>query len=317
MGRTVLPLMENARIVDNVYWGNVEIGDRYYVQGQLWACWTDENGHLHSRAIPAEEGGMQTSAPFTATSREGYAEVVFTIDTTQFADMHYDYLIVTEKLFHERSGVCVANHCDLSDVQQTIYTPDMHTTATTAAGHTLPETSLSDVIPVTITDRVYYENLVPGTDYTIVGNVQYALTDANGNVTESGALVQNGHEVKAQQTFTPTESSGYIDLTFEVNVADIMAKGYDKLVCFEEMYVGPGVRVAIHADINDEEQTIDVPHTPTPTPTPPETPPKTGDESGYANYVVGAIVAITFLAAGITLLAVLDRKNNPDDKKKK
>ena len=130
-------------------------------------------------------------------------------------------------------------------------------------------------------------------------------------------MVQNGVEVKAQQTFVPTSSSGYVDLEFTVNAADIMAHGYDRLIAFEEVYVGPGVLVALHADITDEEQTIYVPPVNTPTPTPPETPPKTGDESGYANYVVGAIVAITFLAAGIALLAVLDRKNNPDDKKKK
>ena len=53
-----------------------------------------------------------------SSEQSGYAEVVFTIDSTRLAGMHYDYLIVTEKLFHANSGICVANHCDLSDVQQ-------------------------------------------------------------------------------------------------------------------------------------------------------------------------------------------------------
>ena len=254
MGRTVLPLTENARIVDNVWWSNVEIGDRYYVQGQLWACWTDENGNLHSRAIPEDEGGLVTSAPFTAESRSGYAEVVFTIDSTRLAGMHYDYLIVTEKLFHANSGICVANHCDLSDVQQTVYMPDLHTTAYTETGSTLPEGAGL----ITVTDRVYYENLVPGTSYTIVGNLQYAVTDANGNVIESGPLVQNGQEVKAEITFTPTESSGYVELTFTVDAGDIVARHYNKIIAFEEMYTAPGVLVSIHADINDEDQTLTV-----------------------------------------------------------
>ena len=169
--------------------------------------------------------------------------------------MHYDYLIVTEKLFHANSGICVANHCDLSDVQQTVYMPDLHTTAYTETGSTLPEGAGL----ITVTDRVYYENLVPGTSYTIVGNLQYAVTDADGNVIESGPLVQNGQEVKAEITFTPTESSGYVELTFTVDVTDILAKHYNKIVAFEEMYVGPGIRVAIHADINDEEQTVTPP----------------------------------------------------------
>ena len=55
--------------------------------------------------------------------------------------------------------------------------------------------------------------------------------------------------------------------------------------------------------------------TPTPTPTPPETPPKTGDNSGYANFVAGAIVAFTLVSAGLSLLMILNRKK--DNKKKK
>jgi uncharacterized SAM-binding protein YcdF (DUF218 family) len=178
---------------------------------------------------------------------------------------------------------------------------------------------MSDIQRVTITDRVFYENLVcDGRSYTCVGNLQYAKTDADGNIIESGALVQNGQAVTNSVTFVPTSPNGYVDIEFSVDVSDIMAHEYNKIVVFEDLYYGPeGIIVASHADITAEDQTIDVPGTPTPTPTPPETPPKTGDESGYANYVVGAIVAITFLAAGIALLAVLDRKNNPDDKKKK
>ena len=101
--------------------------------------------------------------------------------------------------------------------------------------------------------------IVPGTEYTVVGNLQYALTAENGNITESGPLVQNGVDVKAQQTFVPTSSSGYVDLEFTVNAADIIAHGYDRLIAFEEVYVGPGVLVALHADITDEEQTVYVP----------------------------------------------------------
>ena len=122
-------------------------------------------------------------------------------------------------------------------------------------------------------------------------------------------MVQNGVEVKAQQIFVPTSSSGYVDLEFTVNAADIMAHGYDRLIVFEEVYGAPGVLVALHANLYDEQQTIYVPpvNTPTPPVTPPDTP-KTGDESGYGNYVAGAIVAVTLLASGITLLVILYRR---------
>ena len=200
---------------------------------------------------------------------------------------------------------------DLTDQAQTIQVPNVHTTATTETGHTLPEGANADIRPVTVTDRVYYENLIPGKSYTVVGNLQYARTDAEGNITESGALVQNGQPVTATKTFVPEASTGYIDLEFTVNAADIMAHGYNRIVVFEDLYFGPeGIRVAVHADITDEDQTIFVPptNTPTPTPTIPGTPPKTGDESGYGEAMFGAVVAVIILAAGVAALAILDRK---------
>lgn len=324
MGRTVIGLQQRARIVDEVTYENLLVdGRQYMIQGCLYWMYTDENGTIHSGPMADIIGEAQATSTifFTPTEQDGTIEMLFTFDSTVLADLHYDRLVVCESIF-VNGGIGwkrIANHWDFryENNSQSIYVPDVHTTASTGVGQTLPEGQNPDIMPVTVSDRVFYENLVPGTEYTVVGNLQYAITDENGNITESGPLVQNGVEVKAQQTFVPTSSSGYVDLEFTVNAADIMAHGYDRLIAFEEVYVGPGVLVALHADITDEEQTIYVPPVNTPTPTPPETPPKTGDESGYANYVVGAIVAITFLAAGIALLAVLDRKNNPDDKKKK
>lgn len=300
-----------ATITDSVYYGNVEVGQSYYVEGSLWGCYTDENGYIHSTPITQEEGGRSNSAVFTATESSGVVEVLFTINSTMLSDRGFDYVVVTERLIHVGSGVSIADHMDLTDQAQTIQVPNVHTTATTETGHTLPEGTNADIRPVTVTDRVYYENLIPGKSYTVVGNLQYARTDAEGNITESGALVQNGQPVTATKTFVPEASTGYIDLEFTVNAADIMAHGYNRIVVFEDLYFGPeGIRVAVHADITDEEQTIFVPptNTPTPTPTIPGTPPKTGDESGYGEAMFGAVVAVIILAAGVAALAILDRK---------
>ena len=300
-----------ATITDSVYYGNVEVGQSYYVEGSLWGCYTDENGYIHSTPITQEEGGRSNSAVFTATESSGVVEVLFTINSTMLSDRGFDYVVVTERLIHVGSGVSIADHMDLTDQAQTIQVPNVHTTATTETGHTLPEGANADIRPVTVTDRVYYENLIPGKSYTVVGNLQYARTDAEGNITESGALVQNGQPVTATKTFVPEASTGYIDLEFTVNAADIMAHGYNRIVVFEDLYFGPeGIRVAVHADITDEDQTIFVPptNTPTPTPTIPGTPPKTGDESGYGEAMFGAVVAVIILAAGVAALAILDRK---------
>ena len=249
-----------ATINDFVYYGNVEIGRAYYVEGILWGCYTDEAGQIHSVNL-SEQGGRVCSDTFTATQKSGVVEVRFTVDSTTFANSGYDYLVVTERLVDVGSGVCVGYHGSLTDQDQTIYVPELHTTAFTDTGKTLPEGNMPDIQRVTVTDRVYYENLVcDGRTYTVVGNVQYAKTDANGNITESGALVQNGQAVTNTVTFVPTSPNGYIDVEFSVDVSDIMAHEYNKIVVFEDLYYGPeGVVVAHHADITDEEQTVNVP----------------------------------------------------------
>ena len=266
MGRTVIGLQQRARIVDEVSYENLLVdGRQYMIQGCLYWMYTDENGTIHSGPMADIIGEAQAMSTifFTPTEQDGTIEMTFTFDSTVLADLHYDRLVVCESIF-ANGGIGwkrIANHWDFryENNAQSIYVPDVHTTASTAVGQTLPEGQNPDIMPVTVSDRVFYENLVPGTEYTVVGNLQYAITDSNGNITESGALVQNGQEVKAQKTFVPTSSSGYVDLEFTVNAADIMAHGYDRLVAFEEVYVGPGVLVALHADITDEEQTVYVP----------------------------------------------------------
>ena len=266
MGRTVIGLQQRARIVDEVTYENLLVdGRQYMIQGCLYWMYTDENGTIHSGPMADIIGEAQATSTifFTPTEQDGTIEMLFTFDSTVLADLHYDRLVVCESIF-ANGGIGwkrIANHWDFSyeNNSQSIYVPDVHTTASTAVGQTLPEGQNPDIMPVTVSDRVFYENLIPGTEYTVVGNLQYAITDENGNITESGPLVQNGVEVKAQQTFVPTSSSGYVDLEFTVNAADIMAHGYDRLIAFEEVYVGPGVLVAHHADITDEDQTVEVP----------------------------------------------------------
>lgn len=261
MGRTVISIGENARVVDEVRYENLLVdGREYMVQGTLYWMYTDENGVIHNGSMAEYIGdsAMETRM-FTPTEQDGMIEMTFTFDSTVLTDLHYDKLVVCETIF-SNGGIGwkpICSHWDFSyeNNSQSIDIPDVRTTATAEDGsHNL---AIEPAIQ-TVTDRVYYENLVTGTDYTIVGSLQYTATDANGNVT-SGPLVQNGQEVRASVTFTPTTSSGYVDITFTVDVSDLMAHGYEKLVAYEELYAGPGVLVGLHADINDEGQTVSVP----------------------------------------------------------
>ena len=269
MGRTVIGLGERARIVDEVSYSNLLVdGREYMVQGTLYWMYQDENGAIHSGPMSDLIGEAQATATMTFKPEEhggqnGTIEMTFTFDSRVLENLHYDRLVVCETIF-ANGGIGWKPICHHWDFQwennaQSIYVPDVHTTAFTEVGTTLPEGQMPDIQTRVVTDRCFYENLVPNTEYTIVGNVQYAMVDENGNISEWGDLVQNGQAVTGQTTFVPTSSSGYVDVTFTVNVSDIMAKGYDKLVCFESVYSSPGILCAIHADITDSEQDIDIP----------------------------------------------------------
>ena len=259
-GRTVITYGERARIVDEVSYSNLLVdGRQYMVQGVLYWVYTDDNGYIHSGPVSDLLGDVQamSTAYFTPDRQDGTVELTFTFDSRALSDLGYDKLIVCETLY-ANGGIGwepIAHHWDFSmeNNSQSIEIPQIRTTAYTPTGSILPEAE-----SVQIVDRVWYENLIPGIEYTVVGNVQYALTDENGSITESGALVQNGQEVKAQTSFVPESSSGFVEVSFTVNALDVHSSGVDKLIVFEELYSAPGVLVSMHADIEDDYQTIDV-----------------------------------------------------------
>lgn len=261
MGRTVIGLDQRARIVDEVNYENLLVdGREYMIQGCLYWMYTDDNGNIHSGPMSDIIGEAQAVSTilFVPDQQDGTVEMTFTFDSTVLSDLHYDRIVVCESIF-ANGGIGwkrIANHWDFryENNSQSIYVADVHTTATTQLGNVLPEQSIC-----TVTDRVFYENLVPGTEYTLVGNVQYAITDAAGVIIESGALIQNGNAVTSSLTFVPESQSGFVDITFTVDASDIAGREYDRIVVFEELFVGPGVRIAVHADINDADQTIYIP----------------------------------------------------------
>lgn len=98
---------------------------------------------------------------------------------------------------------------------------------------------------VTIIDRVSYNNLVVGAQYSLVGSLYDAekkepIKDADGNRIESSI------------TFTAKKSNGYEEVSFEALYEDLKDK---KTVVFEELYEDGDI-VAIHKDYEDKNQKI-------------------------------------------------------------
>ena len=101
---------------------------------------------------------------------------------------------------------------------------------------------------MTLTDTVWYENLEPGREYTIEGT----LMDK-----ESGEplLDADGNPATATTTFTAKTSSGTVEMEFTFRVNDVT---HVSIVAFESL-LEDGVEVAVHADIEDEDQTVVIP----------------------------------------------------------
>ena len=93
-----------------------------------------------------------------------------------------------------------------------------------------------------------YKGLEVGREYTMTGTLvdketSEAITDAEGN------------EITTSEIFVAEEKDGSIDITFKFDASALAGKS---LVAFETLYT-EGKEVAIHADLEDEGQTIRIP----------------------------------------------------------
>lgn len=117
----------------------------------------------------------------------------------------------------------------------------------------------------TVVDKVTFEGLTPGENYTVTGELM--------EKTDDGPVATG---ITAKASFVPEASQGTVNVTFDV------PEGYagKQLVVFEKLLNANGDVVATHEDIDDEAQTVSVEEpTPTETPEPSGTPEPTPTES--------------------------------------
>lgn len=99
---------------------------------------------------------------------------------------------------------------------------------------------------VTLTDTVSYTGLVPGKEYKVTGVLMDKKTGEK--------LLVNGKEITAETTFIAETKNGSVDVTFIFDATGLHGKG---IVVFEDLY-RENIKVAAHADITDDDQTIKV-----------------------------------------------------------
>jgi len=109
---------------------------------------------------------------------------------------------------------------------------------------------------VILVDYVNYRNLLPGSTYTVTGVLM--------NKSTGMALVNDdGGKITSSVTFTADSPTGQAEVVFTVNTRNLILANDDvlepvQIVAFETLYSEPGVELAVHADIDDDNQTVTV-----------------------------------------------------------
>lgn len=164
--------------------------------------------------------------------------------------------------------------------------PELKTTATVDG-----EKEAAAKGEITIEDVVEYKHLIPSKEYKIVGTL---MDKSTGNPFEI-----DGKPVTSEVTFTPEKSNGTVTVSFTFDSSAI--KETTELVVFETLY-RDNIEIAVHADINDEGQTVTV--------IPPAPPvPQTGDESNLGFWIGLGAIAL----GGLISVAVIYFKKKKDD----
>lgn len=217
--------------VDRYYYHNLIRGKQYKVD---FFIAVKETGEKLKDAAGKE---VRVTKEFKPTERDGYIDIEYTYDTTGLAGKT---VVAGEDLYEE--GVMVLHHFDLEDSEQTIYYPEIHTTATA------DDQKKADVNHKTvINDVIDYKNLTPGVEKTIRAVLMNAETGKS-------ILDADGKEITAETAFTPEKPDVSATVTFTFD-SYFLGKGA-KVVVFEELYEGEN-KVTAHADLQDEGQTVE------------------------------------------------------------
>ena len=232
---TKLTLAEkDIHITDTVAYRNLVPGEKYTVTGTAIDKTTGET-------LKDDAGKDVTAkASFKAEKANGTVDVEFVFDGSTLAGKT---VVMYENIYYNNKLVGV--HADISDEAQIIYVPSVKTAATDTKTETKLTYAEKDI---KITDTVEYTNLIPGKTYKVTGT---AVDKKTGKVIKDA----DGKAVTSEAEITPETADGKVDVDFIFDGSNLAGK---TIVMFEEIRYEDKL-IGVHADINDEAQTIYVP----------------------------------------------------------
>lgn len=230
-GEKEIDPLDKVTLTDTVSYIGLVPGKEYKVVGVVMDKLTGEKLLVNGQEIIAE-------TTFIAEAKNGSVDVTFVFDAT---GLHGKEIVVFEDLYRE--NVLLATHADINDEGQTvkIKNPEIGTKATADGKKEITADK------ITITDVVSYKDLTPGKEYKLTGMLMNKATNDK--------LLIDGKEITAEATFTPKAPTGEVEMTFTFDARELTAE--TEVVVFETLY-RDGIEIAVHADIEDEGQTVKI-----------------------------------------------------------
>ena len=230
-GEKEIDPLDKVTLTDTVSYKDLTPGKEYRVTGVLMDKSNGKELLINGEKVTAE-------ATFVATEASGSVDVTFIFDAT---GLHGKEIVVFEDLYRE--NVLLATHADINDEGQTvkIKNPEIGTKATADGKKEITADK------ITITDVVSYKDLTPGKEYKLTGVLMNKATNDK--------LLIDGKEITAEATFTPKAPTGEVEMTFTFDARELTAE--TEVVVFETLYRN-GIEIAVHADIEDEGQTVKI-----------------------------------------------------------
>lgn len=276
---------KNITVIDKVQYVNLIPNKTYRLHATVMS-------RKSGQAVKVNGKTIEVDKVFTPETSDGYVDVAITFDAETLADTD---CVVFEKMYlkdgdtdesDDEKDILIAVHEDIDDYSQSFYInkPEIKTVATADDKKEITAGN------ITVVDKVLYEDLVPGEEYTVTGTLMNKATNT--------PLKVNGNNVTSSTKFTPTERSGYVEVPFKFDASSF---GDTDAVAFETIshtssYDKSEKEIAKHEDINDKEQTVHI-----------NKAPKTGivghQDNDATPYIMGSVIVMC-----MTVLAICVRK---------
>ncbi len=224
---------KDLTVVDEVSLDGLIPGREYTIEGTLM------DKETRKPLLNADDKEVTAKTTFTATNVTQVIEMTYTLDASDLAGKS---IVAFEKVYYR--GKEVAAHESITDKDQTIYFPEISTSLTDdVTGRHMAEAAEN----MSLTDTVNYKGLRPGREYVLKGIL---MDKATGD-----PLLINGEQVTQELRFTPDDTDGSVDMTFTFEGSALAGK---TVVAFESCLYD-GKEIAVHHDIDSEEQTVHIP----------------------------------------------------------